>query len=154
MAVLAGIRNMFRIVQIKVPYDVIMEAYERNSYALERLQGIVKLHVRRLRSERADFDTDFFVSEPMATTSATFFEAEQYLRSMFGDPPHLFVDLTKDYKLLRTRAPQAYDYGYVIEVGTVQGESEIERLVAMPRERVEYQSGRYSSGLYTPIDCS
>lgn len=135
---------MFRIVQVKVPFSQVMDAYERNEHALERLQGAAEFaHVG-----------DFYVSEPMATTSTKYFLVEQYLRSLFGDPPHLFEDLTKNYKLLRTRAPQAYDYGYVIEVGTVQGEREPERLVAMPKERVEYQSGRYSSGLYTPIDCS
>jgi hypothetical protein len=33
------------------------------------------------------------------------------------------------------------------------GEFGVERLVAMPAESVEYQSGRYSSGMFTPIDC-
>lgn len=144
MTALSGITYMFRIVQIRVPFQSILDAHESNKYAVERLQ------------ESADFqrDGDDYVSEPMATTSAQYFRTEQYLRGVFGDPPHLFVDLTGNYKLLRTRAPQAYDYGYVIEVGTVQGESEIERLVAIPHERVEYQSGRYASGLYSPVDCS
>lgn len=135
---------MFRIVQIKVPDQKIFDAYKHSKSSLEGLQSVVDLAHRG----------DFFESEPMATTSAKYFAAESYLRSMFGDPPHLFVDLTSDYKLLRTRAPQAYDYGYVIEVGTMEGDSGPERLVALPKERVAYQSGRYSSGLYTPVDCS
>jgi hypothetical protein len=33
------------------------------------------------------------------------------------------------------------------------GEFGPERLVAMPKENVAYQSGRYSSGMYTPVEC-
>jgi hypothetical protein len=98
----------------------------------------------------------------MSTTSREYFDIEQCLRSLFGDRQHWdTVDVTRKYRLLRTRAPQAYDYGYVIEVGTMlpraeknETERDAERLVAIPRESVEYQSGRYASGMYTPIDCS
>lgn len=136
---------MFRIVQFKIPVEQFDALIERSSDA-----------ARRFYDEAGDLARrdGFYVSPPLATTSAKFFVAEQYLRSLVGDPPHLIEDITADYKLLRTRAPQSYDYGYVLEIGKMQGEFGEERLVAMPKERVAYQSGRYSSGMYTPIDCS
>jgi len=136
---------MFRIVQFKIPIKQFDALIERSSDA-----------ARRFYDEAGDLARrdGFYISPPLSTTSAKFFVAEQYLRSLVGDPPHLIEDITADYKLLRTRAPQSYDYGYVIEIGKMQGEFGEERLVAMPRKSVEYQSGRYSSGMYTPIDCS
>jgi hypothetical protein len=134
---------MFRIVQVKIPESVLSPFIQEDRPSLDRLRETCNLHSHG----------GFFYSAPMATTSATFFAVEQSLRSMFGDPPHLFEDLTADYRLLRTRAPQAYDYSYVIEVGKIAGEFGEERLVAMPAKSVDYQSGRYSSGMFTPIDC-
>lgn len=136
---------MFRIVQFKIPVEQFDALIERSPDA-----------ARRFYDEAGDLARrdGFYTSPPLATTSARFFVAEQYLRSLVGDPPHLIEDITADYKLLRTRAPQSYDYGYVLEIGKMQGEFGEERLVAMPRKSVDYQSGRYSSGMYTPIDCS
>ena len=135
---------MFRIIQWRLPKDKILESAKSDSYQVNRLQDLTDLH-----SGKGEFTTP-----PMATTSAMFFEVEQCVRSMFGDPPHLIKDLTADYTLLRTRAPVAYDYDYCIEIGTMAGKFGEERLVAVPNDRVEYQSGRYSSGMFTPIDCS
>lgn len=136
---------MFRIVRFRIPVDQFDELIESR-----------KEVARRFYDEAGTFfrGDGFYVSPPMSTTSKQFFVAEQYLRSLVGDPPHLIENLTADYKLLRTRAPQAYDYNYVIEIGKMQGEFGEERLVAMPKRHVEYQSGRYSSGMYTPVDCS
>lgn len=134
---------MFRIVQFKIPEDKVEQWAEQEKSAFQRLSSKCDLNPHK----------GFYISEPMSTTSAKFFECEQYLRSLVGDPPHLIEDLTKGYRLLRTRAPQVYDYGYCIEVGTMAGEFGVERLVAMPTESVDYQSGRYSSGMFTPIDC-
>jgi len=137
---------MFRIIQFAIPYeDFIKKAGDgANRSTVEGIQENCKL----------DRDGDKWVSEPIATTSARFFVVEQYLRSLYGDPPHLIKDVTAKYKLLRTRAPVAYDYGYVVEIGTMPGEFGEERMVAIPKESVEYQSGRYCSGMFTPIDCS
>lgn len=57
---------------------------------------------------------------------------------------------TTPYALVETNAPQAYDYGYTVDLGVdeMTTRTGIIRLVAMPVERVEYQCGRYMSGLY------
>lgn len=136
---------MFRIVQFKIPVEQYEGLIETRLDATRRFDD----QVSGMRQSEG-----FYYSMPMATTSARFFVAEQFLRSLVGDPPHLIEDITSEYKLLRTRAPQSYDYGYVLEIGKMQGEFGEERLVAMPQKHVAYQSGRYSSGMYTPIDCS
>lgn len=135
---------MFRIVQFKIPVEQLDRLIEERPEATRRFYDAV---------ESLDRYQGFYTSNPMSTTSKEFFVAEQYLRSLVGDPPHLIADLTANYRLLRTRAPKDYDYGYVIEIGKMQGEFGEERLVAMPQERVNYQSGRYASGMYSPIDC-
>lgn len=138
---------MFRIVQFKIDREELIQIARTNEYTVRTIQNLTQL-------ERIGDD---WLTEPMATTERRYFDVEQCLRSLFGDRIHWdVVDLSEDYRLLSTRAPVAYDYGYVIEVGVVPGktEKETERLVAMPKKSVEYQSGRYSSGMYTPIDCS
>ena len=136
---------MFRIVQFKVNREKLIERSETRRDAMDAIQELTKL----------ESQGDSFYAEVMSTTEARYFAIEQWLRSMFGDRIHWdTVDLSADYKLLRTRAPQSYDYGYVVQVGTMAGEFGEERIVAMPKKSVEYQSGRYSSGMYTPIDCS
>jgi hypothetical protein len=134
---------MFRIVQFKVPVEQFDALIESRPESARRFYEEAKL-------QRTAFH---YLSVPMSTTSAQFFVAEQYLRSLVGDPPHLIENVTDEYRLLRTRAPKDYDYGYVIEIGTMQGEFGVERLVAMPEDKVNYQSGRYASGLFSPIDC-
>ena len=140
---------MFRIVRFQIPFDDFLKKAEHNRSTVEMIQEKCEWGTRRTAAGEKVYE-----SEPMSTTSAKFFDIEQLLRTMYGDPPHLIVNMTGKYRLLRTRAPQAYDYGYVVEVGTMEGEFGTERLVAIPKESVEYQSGRYSSGMYTPIDCS
>lgn len=138
---------MFRIVQFKIDYAELIAIAESRRTTVETIQDLTRI-------DRCGED---FVTERMATTERRYFDVEQCLRSLFGDRIHWdVVDVSDEYKLLSTRAPVAYDYGYVIQVGIVPGETEkeTERLVAMPKESVEYQSGRYSSGMYTPIDCS
>lgn len=135
---------MFRIVQFKIPVEQFEKLIEERSEATRRFYDAA--------GDLARVD-GFYTSLPMSTTSAQFFVAEQYLRSLVGDPPHLIENVTDRFALMRTRAPQSYDYNYVIEIGKMPGEFGEERLVAIPKRSVEYQSGRYSSGMYTPIDC-
>jgi hypothetical protein len=135
---------MFRIVQFKIPDAKVEQWVESESVTFGRFSEC---------AGEMSHHKGFWYSPPMSTTSARFFMCEQFLRSLVGDPPHLIEDLTANYRLLRTRAPQVYDYGYVIEIGKMQGEFGEERLVAMPKESVDYQSGRYASGMYSPIDC-
>ena len=134
---------MFRIVQFKIPAEQYEQLIEDHSDATLRFHE--EANVAKVDG--------FYVSVPLSTTSAKFFVAEQYLRSLVGDPPHLIDDVTDRFSLLRTRAPKAYDYDYCIDIGTMQGEFGEERLVAVPKRSVEYQSGRYSSGMFTPITC-
>jgi len=135
---------MFRIVRFKVPQSEVVERLDLEDPDLNRL---------REQSPDIQLEGDFYVSAPMSTTSAQYFIVEQTLRCMFGDPSHLFEDLTPGYRLLRTSAPKAYDYDYCIDIGTMKGEWANERLVAVPRKSVEYQSGRWSSGMFTPVAC-
>lgn len=135
---------MFRIVQFKIPvaqFDKLIEYRPETT--------------RRFYDEAGDLARidGFYVSLPMSTTSKQFFIAEQLLRSLVGDPPHLIDDVTAQFSLLRTRAPKVYDYEYVIDIGRMDGESGEERLVAVPKRSVEYQSGRYASGMFTPVTC-
>lgn len=135
---------MFRIIQFKIPRAQFDALIENSPDA-----------TRRFYEAAGDLSLvdGFYTSLPMSTTSKDFFVAEQYLRSLVGDPPHLIADVTPMFALLRTRAPKEYDYGYIIEIGRMAGEFGEERLVACPKRSVEYQSGRYSSGMFTPIDC-
>lgn len=135
---------MFRIIQFKIP-----------AAQFEKLIEDRPEVTRRFYDEAGDLQRvdGFYTSIPISTTSKQFFVAEQYLCSLVGDPPHLIEDVTDRFSLFRTRAPQSYDYGYVIEIGKMPGEFGEERLVVIPNRSVEYQSGRYSSGMYTPIAC-
>jgi hypothetical protein len=64
-------------------------------------------------------------------------------------------DLSKQYLLVFTNAPEAYDYPYTVPLagfakppeGIDLGGKEA-RMVAVQKERSDYQFGRYSSGLY------
>jgi len=116
---------MLRIVYIQIPEQMFELAYECRQSTLELLTK---------QTDLAPLP-GVYRSAHMATTSADFFACEQLMRSIWGDPPHLFVNVTKDYRLFRTRAEQSYDYGYVIEIGTVPGENG-------------------SSGLRSAVDCS
>ena len=56
----------------------------------------------------------------------------------------------KDYVQIYTTAPVDYDYGYVRPIAdnvAVTDRGKVVRLVAMPAESVDYQCGRYGSGL-------
>jgi hypothetical protein len=134
---------MFRIIQVKIPAEQYEQLIE------DRPDATLRFHEK---ANVAKVD-GAYVSVPMSTTSKQFFIAEQCLRSLVGDPPHLIEDVTDRFSLLRTRAPKAYDYDYCIDIGTMNGEFGEERLVVVPRRSVEYQSGRYASGMFTPIDC-
>lgn len=139
--------NMIRIIRFEIDDEALYAAHKASRGTVERLQDLLDL----------SSSNDVYSSEAMATTSAKFFEAEGYLRSLFGDGGESgkwqAIDYTEQYALLRTRAPKDYDYGYCVEVGQVAGEFGDERLVAMPKDRVEYQSGRYSSGMFMPTRC-
>ena len=137
---------MNRIVQFEIDFDALVDAADCNSSTVEAIYNLTKL----------SSGDDKFTSEIMSTTEDRYFAIENYLRSLFGDRTKWDTkDLTSEYSLLRTSAPVDYDYGYVIEIGTCPGLSgKIDRMVAMPKTRVEYQSGRYSSGLFTSWECS
>lgn len=53
--------------------------------------------------------------------------------------------------VIATNAPAAYDYDYVKEVGTGVYMGRPIRLVSMPADSVDYQSGRYLSGMYAVV---
>lgn len=55
--------------------------------------------------------------------------------------------ITRQYVLLRTNAPQRYDYGYVLTLLEDDGT----RWILVPLESVAYQTGRYHSGLYWTV---
>jgi hypothetical protein len=131
---------MFRIVQFSIPFHSAINLSE--SIRFRNFYDAAGPH---------HGDDKEYVSVPMATTQKEFFICEQLLRGLVG---HIIRDITSKYSLLRTRAPRAYDYEYVIEIGRMDGEFGEERIVAIPKSKVEYQSGRYSSGLYTPISCA
>lgn len=149
---------MFRIVRIEIDKEALIEASKSNESTVDRLQDLLDL----------TSSNGVFYTEALATTSAKYFEAESYLRALFGDGGSIgasaenrdysgkwvVCDYSDIYRLIRTRAPKSYDYGYCVEVGEMPGESGVERLVALPEDRVEYQSGRYASGMYTPVVCS
>ena len=51
-----------------------------------------------------------------------------------------------------TNAPEAYDYGYCIQVTEgVQYGDQTGRLVLIPAVQFDYQTGRYRSGLYFAV---
>ena len=149
---------MFRIIRFEIDKEALIERAESRRDTVRRVQDLGDIQS----------SGDVFYTKAMATTSADYFEVESALRSLFGDGSSIVAtaedrpvsgkwvvcDYSDIYRLLRTRAPREYDYDYVVEVGVMQGEFGEERLVAMPEDRVEYQSGRYSSGMFTPVDCS
>ena len=51
-----------------------------------------------------------------------------------------------------TNAPDAYDYSYVTQTGTVDLLGRTFRVVTMPDDCVAYQCGRYQSGLYVAAE--
>lgn len=51
--------------------------------------------------------------------------------------------------LFRTNAPESYDYGYSKTVRTYESsDTNTDRLVAIRKDRAEFQTARYASGLY------
>lgn len=133
---------MFRIVQFMVHRSSLEERSE------EELKTLYAY---------SDFELggECYFSVVMATTSERYFLVENQLRAMFGDMNRWLVrDMSAEYRLYRTQAPQSYDYGYVIEIGKMPGMFGEERIVAIPVERIDVQVGRYSSGMYTPVLCS
>ena len=148
---------MFRIIRFEIDSTALIAASKERRGTVEKIQDIGDL----------ESSNGVFFSKAMATTSAEYFELEGYLRSLLGDGGSIVAtaeerehsgkwvacDYSAIYKLVRTRAPKDYDYGYCVEIATVAGEFGPERLVAMPADRVEYQSGRYSSGMFMPVVC-
>jgi hypothetical protein len=61
-------------------------------------------------------------------------------------------DLSDQYLLVATTAPETYDYPYTMPLGGFAEEKDEfgrrERHVAVQKERKDYQFGRYSSGLH------
>jgi hypothetical protein len=149
---------MLRIIRFEIDLEALVEASKTRETTVRTIQDLGDLQS----------SNGVFYTRAMSTASAAYFDIEQCLRSLFGDGSSIVAsaedretsgkwvvcDYSDIYKLVRTRAPKDYDYAYCVDVGRVDGMSSEERLVAMPADKVEYQSGRYSSGMFTPIDCS
>ena len=58
-------------------------------------------------------------------------------------------DYKKEYKLIKTSAHKSYDYPYVIPIQEYEHEGKTTRWVLIPSESVNYQCGRYGSGMFT-----
>jgi hypothetical protein len=135
---------MLRIVRFEIDSEAFYEAYKSSESTVKRIQDAGDL----------DSNCDVYASKAMSTTSSDYFNVEAGLRSLFGDQTKWkVIDYSDNYALVRTRAPVDYDYGYCVQVGVVTTEFGEERLVAMPKDRVEYQSGRYGSGMFSAVDC-
>jgi hypothetical protein len=61
-----------------------------------------------------------------------------------------------EYVVLQTRAPKAYDYGYVLRLDESEDNAprSAVRTVAVPKQYAKEQTDRYASGLYyaAPVD--
>jgi hypothetical protein len=61
-----------------------------------------------------------------------------------------------EYVVLQTRAPKAYDYGYVLRLDESEGNAprSAVRTVAVPKRYAPEQIARYASGLFyaAPVD--
>ena len=138
---------MFRIIRIEVEREALIDAGKTSRSTVERLHELVDL----------TSSNGVFYTVAMATTSTKYFEVESCLRSLFGDSgasaKWQVIDYSSVYVLIRTKAPKDYDYGYCVDAGQVAGESGTERLVAVPQDKVAYQSGRYESGMFMPVAC-
>jgi hypothetical protein len=148
---------MLRIIRFEIDFDALVDASDASRSTVERLQDLVEL----------TSSNDVFYTPAMSTASALYFDIEACLRTLFGDGGSIVasaeereiagkwvvVDYSDIYSLIRTRAPKDYDYAYCVDVGRVDGMSSEERLVAMPKDRVTYQSGRYGSGMFSAVDC-
>jgi hypothetical protein len=138
------IGDMFRIIRIEIESEAFIQAGKTSRDTVERLCEVLDLQS----------SNGVFCSEAMATTSTKYLETMDCLKALFSDDNNWNeIDYSTQYVLVRTRAPRDYDYGYCVDVGTVGGAA-IERLVAVPAGKLEYQSGRYSSGMYMPTVCS
>lgn len=149
---------MIRIIRIEIDLEALVEASKSRETTVTTIQDLGDL----------TSSNGVFYTKAMSTASHEYFEIEQCLRSLFGDGSSInataedrevsgkwvVIDYSDIYRLVRTRAPKDYDYAYCVDVGRVDGMTSEERLVAMPHDRVEYQSQRYSSGMYTPVHCS
>lgn len=58
------------------------------------------------------------------------------------------VNIDNNFALVLTDAPEAYDYGYTSQLGVADLYPKALRVVSMPPDMVEYQRGRYMSGMY------
>jgi hypothetical protein len=64
------------------------------------------------------------------------------------------IDMTKNYCLVVTNAPERYDYGWCVSLGLCAEDPHTPktdtpaRLVAIPPEHADNQMARYASGLY------
>lgn len=136
---------MFRIIRIEIDFEAFIEAGKTRRDTVERIYELGDIIS----------SNGVFATKAMSTTASDYFEMKDALQSLFGDTSGKWteIDYSTQYVLVRTRAPRDYDYGYCVDVGTVGGAA-IERLVAVPAGKLEYQSGRYSSGMYMPTVCS
>jgi len=94
-----------------------------------------------------------FTSVPMASTDAAYSLVKDAIVRLLGDSEPYLEDLTAEYAIVRTRAPKDYDYSYCLDIGTVAGDRGQERIIAIPKHSVAYQTARYGSGLYGTVSC-
>ncbi len=99
-------------------------------------------------SYRTVKETDYYISVPVLSASKTAVEIVDCLHA--NGVQYEIDDMSGGYDLWMTHAPECYDYtGFgTMHVGSLRSEKNDLRLVAIPRERADYQIGRYASGLY------
>lgn len=131
---------MFKIVEIRVKEEAMIDLGNRGN----RLAGACDWARRE----------GYFLSPPMSSTSIDYEMITHEARIVLGvaskDGVWCAVDKTRHYSLVETTAPADYDYGYVIPVADVEKTvcGKPGRLLAIPHKSVEYQTGRYMSGLH------
>lgn len=94
---------------------------------------------------------DNYWSEPLTSFSKAYSEIMHALSDRAIK--HEILDITDDYFFYATLAPEDYDYdGFgtmnLFTGPTIPAGSKSERFVAIPKKRIEYQLGRYHSGMY------
>ena len=109
----------------------------------DELTGIAKWDLRRTETGALEL-----VSDRLTTN-----QRDRITTILMGEQVQYAVeDLSDQYLLVATTAPEAYDYPYTMPLSGFSEEKDEfgrrERQVAVQKERKDYQFGRYSSGLH------
>ena len=135
---------MLKVTQFIVPDTAFDELYE----APETIKAMVQA-----REWDARYGDEQMASSPLVSGTLDYVRTQYGLDYLLGKGAATARDVTRDYQLLRTNAPLRYDHVNVIGVGTMTGDHGPERLVVVPKAQLEYQCGRYSSGLFAFTLC-